>query len=389
MSNRRLALLVGLCAVLFAFAVARNPGLTNAKVKLTETPTPSKIPVATSSTIVPSPTNTTTTTPTVICPTYYPLESNDQAHIPNLTPTRTPVPTPNIDPCYVHPTLFLNGPSQVNVGELFTLSITYENIGMQRTRIWFNDANLARFDPPLVMPCQYDRHPTRCERITLRATSVGTLVINADARGESFHYGWYWSSAAARTPLTINVIDPNVTPVPTPTCVPATLTPTATVQPTYTSTPTVVSQHVPDLTETPTPSSTSTITPVPCQPAASPQLILNAPSQVQVGDMFTMTVDYQNMSGPLMEIMLSSSELAQFDPPLTMPCRYSEHPTQCSTITLRATAPGMLTINGQASADLFVGDRWTFGYTSARNPINVQVHDGLPYKLFIPLAKNQ
>ncbi|ABX05352.1 MAG TPA: hypothetical protein DEF47_21410 [Herpetosiphon sp.] len=387
MDNRRLALLVSLCAVLFAFAVAKNPGLTNAKVRLTETPTPSEISIATSSSIVPSPNSTSIMTPTVICPTYYLFESDAQAHIPNSSPTRTPVPTPNIDPCYVHPTLFLNGPSQVNVGELFTLSITYENIGMQHTRIWFNDANLARFDPPLVMPCQYDRHPTRCERITLRATSVGTLVINADARGESFHYGWYWSSAAARTPLTINVIDPNGTPVPTPTCVPATLTPTSTAQPTYT--PTVVGQRVPDLTETPTPSSTSTITPVPCQPAVSHQLILNAPSQVQVGDMFTMTVDYQNMSAPRMEIMLSSSELAQFDPPLTMPCRYSEHPTQCSTITLRATAPGMLTINGRAIADMFVGDGWTFGYTSARNPINVQVHDGLPYKLFIPLAKNQ
>ena len=387
MDNRRLALLVSLCAVLFAFAVAKNPGSTSAKVELTETPTSSKIPIVTNSTIVPSITNTSTTTPSVICPTYYPLESDAQAHIPNSSPTRTPVPTPNIDPCYVHPTLFLNGPSQVNVGELFTLSITYENIGMQHTRIWFNDANLARFDPPLVMPCQYDRHPTRCERITLRATSVGTLVINADARGESFHYGWYWSSAAARTPLTINVIDPNGTPVPTPTCVPATLTPTSTAQSTYT--PTVVGQRVPDLTQTPSPSSTSTSTPVPCQPAVSHQLILSAPSQVQVGDMFTMTVDYQNMSAPRMEIMLSSSELAQFDPPLTMPCRYSEHPTQCSMITLRATAPGMLTINGRAIADMFVGDGWTFGYTSARNPINVQVHDGLPYKLFIPLAKNQ
>ena len=147
MNNRRLALLVSLCAVLFGFAVAKQPEVTSAKTLLTATSTPSRIPVATSGTMVP----TSTATPT--CPSYYPRSADTQVQAPNITqtldPTRTTVPTPNYYPCYVHPALVLGGPSQVSVGQLFTLSIAYENIGMQHTTIRFNDSSLAQFDPPL------------------------------------------------------------------------------------------------------------------------------------------------------------------------------------------------------------------------------------------------
>ncbi|XSG73301.1 hypothetical protein ACP8Y2_14035 [Herpetosiphon llansteffanensis] len=525
MNNRRLALLMSLCAVLFGFAVAKQPALTSAKVLLTQTPS--------GSTIVPSMTVTPTVTATP-CPTYYPLNRETEAHAPNVSPTRTTVPTPNYHPCYVHPALVLSGPSQVVVGQLFTLSIAYENIGMQHTTIRLSDDYLARFDPPLTMPCKYDQHPTRCQSITLRATSVGVLVIEAQARGESFNNGWFWSTAGAKTPLTINIIDPNATSIPTATCVVNTAVPTV-----YTATPTPAGRQIPNLTQTPLPSYTATPnpcaatptftptptlpsypcytpttrpaqqqapqvtqapctptptasvpcvtpqvaqrqapqltqTPTPCvatptftptptfpsypcytpttrpmqqapqvtqapctptptftptptvdghscdstpgdnqqgrvpqitQPPCTPvptaasgsptvtpvvkELILSAPNLVNVGDAFSLTIEYVNIGAPYTGITLSPTGTVQFDPPLTMPCKFNEHPTQCRTIGLRAIAPGTIEIDAGATGEVFVpGVGWYWGSAQARNPITVRVLV-LDHKAFIPIVKTQ
>ncbi|MBM7842406.1 hypothetical protein [Herpetosiphon giganteus] len=415
MNNRRLALLMSLCAVLFGFAVAKQPVLTSAKVLLTQTPS--------DSTIVPSETATPSLTATP-CPSYYPL---NQAQAPNSTqtlgPTRTTVPTPNYYPCYVHPALVLSGPSQVQVGELFTLSIAYENIGMQHTTIRLNDDYLARFDPPLAMPCKYDQHPTRCQSITLRATSAGVLVIEAQARGESFNNGWFWSGASAKTPLTINIVDPNATPIPTATCVVTTAVPTV-----YTATPTPAGRQAPQLTQTPTPCvATPTFTPTPtvdgyicdstpgdnqqgrvpqitqppCTPVPTPvsasptvtpivkELILSAPNLVNVGEAFSLTIQYVNIGVPYTGITLSPTGTVQFDPPMIMPCKFNEHPTHCRTIGLRAVAPGTIEIDAGATGEVPVaGGGWAWGSARARNPITVRVLV-LDHKLFVPMVKTQ
>ncbi len=490
MNNRRLALLISLCAVLFGFAVAKQPVSTSARVLLTQTPRPSDISIATSSTLVPLPTATPSLT-AIPCPTYYPLNNQTESNVPNLTPTRTPRPTPDYDPCYVHPALVLSGPSQVAVGQQFTLSIAYENIGMQHTTIRLNNDYLARFDPPLTMPCKYDQHPTRCESVTLRATSVGVLVIEADARGESFNNGWFWSGAAAKLPLTINIIDPNATstftptptatlptgpcftpttrpmqqapqttqapctPTPTATCVPSTAIPTVytatpmptstpcsatpTFTPTFTPTPTFptypcytpttrpTQKQVPQTTQapcTPTPTFTPTptvdgytcdstpgddqqgrvpqitqppCTPIPTSASGSPtptplvkELILSAPAIVNVGDVFSLTIEYVNIGVPYTGITLSPTNTVQFDPPLTMPCKYNQHPTDCRTIGLRAVAPGTIEIDAGATGEVPVaGGGWAWGSASARNPITVQVRTVLAHKIFIPAVKTQ
>ncbi|WP_110513928.1 hypothetical protein [Herpetosiphon llansteffanensis] len=534
MNNRRLALLMSLCAVLFGFAVAKQPALTSAKVLLTQTPS--------GSTIVPSVTVTHTATATPSC---FPRGENSQARVPNLTPTLPPSGTPTItataDPCFVQPELILSGPSQVVVGQVFTLSIQYINLGMPYASIGFNNANLAQFDPALTMPCKYNQHPTGCSSITIRATNVGTLVINATATGESYNHGWYWGWGSARAPLAVTIIDPNATPTftpsnpcitpsgtptftptpnlgqrqapqltqtPTPSnpCVtptftptptgtrtptptfpaypcytpttlpmqqapqvtqaPCTPTPTASV-PCVTPTPNLGQRQAPQLTQTPTPSNpcvTPTFTPTPtgtrtatptfpaypcytpttlpmqqapqvtqapCTPTptftptpttvvtpcptnlavnASPcpgtpipttasgsptvtpivkELILSAPALVNVGEAFSLTIQYVNIGVPYTGITLSPTGTVQFDPPMIMPCKYNQHPTQCRTIGLRAVAPGTIEIDAGATGEVPVdGGGWAWGSAHARNPITVQVRD-LAHKLFVPMVKTQ
>ncbi|MFD3165731.1 hypothetical protein [Herpetosiphon sp. NSE202] len=492
MNNRRLALLMSLCAILFGFAVAKQPALTSAKVLLTQTPS--------GSTIVPSMTVTPTATATPSC---FPRGENSQARVPNLTPTLPPSGTPTItataDPCFVQPELILSGPSQVVVGQVFTLSIQYINLGMPYASIGFNNSSLAQFDPALTMPCKYNEHPTGCSSITIRATNVGTLIINATATGESYNHGWYWGWGSARAPLVVTISDPNATPTFTPSnpCITPTSTPTPNlgqrqapqltqtpsnpcVTPTSTPTPTgtrtatptfpsypcytpttLPMQQAPQVTQapctpTPTPTSTRTATPTfpsypcytpttlpmqqapqvtqaPCTPTptgtptgtpdleatpcptnlalnASPcigtptntpvsgsptvtpivsELILSAPNLVNVGDAFSLTIQYVNIGAPYTGITLSPTGTVQFDPPLTMPCKYNQHPTQCYKIGLRAVAPGTIEINAGATGEVFVpGVGWYWGSAQARNPITVRVLV-LDHKAFIPMVKTQ
>ncbi|ABX05353.1 hypothetical protein Haur_2715 [Herpetosiphon aurantiacus DSM 785] len=320
MNNRRLALLVSLCAVLLGFAVAKRPEVTSAKALLTPTPTP--------------------------------LRSE----------------------------LILSGPTEVQVGQLFTITIQYVNIGLPYTTITMSPNNLAQFDPPMTMPCKYNEHPTGCQSITLRATTGGMLEIFASATGEVpiAGGGWAWGSAQARNPIWIDVIDPNATatPTPMPTCVPATRTPTSTMLPTYTPTP------AGQATATPTPTKTRTPTPtaLPCQQTSYAELLLSAPSQVRVGDVFTLTIDYVNIGAPDTGISLSPNGLAQVEAPSVMPCDFFEDPTHCTKIRLRATAVGELTIDAWATGELFIDGGWMWGGARARNPVyvNIVAGDGTP-----------
>ncbi|KPL88916.1 hypothetical protein [Herpetosiphon geysericola] len=444
MNNRRLALLVSLCAVLLGFAVAKRPDVTSAKVLLTQTPS--------GSTIVPSMTVTPTATATPSC---FPRGENSQARVPNLTPTLPPSGTPTItataDPCFVQPELILSGPSQVVVGQVFTLSIQYINLGMPYASIGFNNSSLAQFDPALTMPCKYNEHPTGCSAITIRATNVGTLIINATATGESYNHGWYWGWGSARAPLVVTISDPNATPTVTPSnpCVTPTVTPTPNLgqrqapqltqtpsnpclTPTFTPTPTgtrtatptfpsypcytpttLPMQQAPQVTQAPcTPTPTMAITPCPTNlvlnaspcvgtptntpasgsPTVTPivkELILSAPNLVNVGDAFSLTIQYVNIGVPYTGITLSPTGTVQFDPPLTMPCKFNEHPTHCRKIGLRAIAPGTIEIDAGATGEVpIAGGGWAWGSAQARNPITVRVLV-LDHKTFIPIVKTQ
>ncbi len=361
MNNRRLALLISLCAVLLGFAVAKQPPFTSAKALLTQTPSPSG----------------PTATATAAC---FPRSTNSQlqARVPNLTATPTPngtsSPTATVDPCFVQPELILSGPSQVAVGQVFTLSIQYINLGMPYTSIGFNDNNLAQFDPPLTMPCKSNEHPTGCGSITIRATQVGTLVINATATGESYNHGWYWGWGSARAPLTITIFNPNgnQTITPTPTCVvnPATPTPYGWVTPTYT--PTSARQRVPNLTATFPPTATPND---PC--FIEPKVIISAPSQVGVGELFTISIQYINLASPFTYLDINGNS-ALFEPPLTNEyCIAEQHPTQCSSFTMRAASIGVFQFDVGVLGEAYYNGGWHTIWIDAQAPVFINIVEGV------------
>ncbi|XSG73302.1 hypothetical protein ACP8Y2_14040 [Herpetosiphon llansteffanensis] len=343
MHNRRIVLLMSLCAVLLGFAVARQPTFTSAKPLLTQTPSP-------------------TANPTCVPPT------NRQAAIPNLTAT----PTPTANPCFVQPELVLSGPSQVQIGQLFTVSIQYINLGMPHASISLNDPNLAQFEPALTMPCKYNEHPTQCRSITLRATNVGTLEINATATGESYNNGWYWGSGSARAPLSIMVFNPNgnQTITPTATCFVNPPTPSPFVWPTLT--PMAVGPRIPNLTATLPPTATPND---PC--FIEPRVIISAPSQAAVGDLFTISIEYINLAAPFTSLYLASGgAAAHFEPPTNEVCVYSNHPTQCRSFTVRATAIGVFDFDAQASGLAYYNGAWHSATIDAEAAVAINIVEG-------------
>jgi hypothetical protein len=101
-------------------------------------------------------------------------------------------------------------PAFITPGGLFTLHITYHNIGMPYTAITINPPGLVAYDPQLSMPCKYYEHPNGCTAITFRALGTGVVTFTASANGEIYDEGcgcWYWGSGTSLAPATVSILD--------------------------------------------------------------------------------------------------------------------------------------------------------------------------------------
>ena len=117
-----------------------------------------------------------------------------------------------------------------------------------------------------------------------------------------------------------------------------------------------------------------------------PELVLTAPAYVYVGEAFTLTVDYLNIGAPSTGFSLTPANLVTYDPPFTLPCVFSQHPTDCRSIGYRAEAHGRVVINAGASGEIMRDGFFVMGYAAARNPITVSIIDLTgEYKLFAPM----
>ncbi len=127
-------------------------------------------------------------------------DSNDFTK-PTLIPSATPppaTPTPYCPETYIE--LRVDKPI-VEVGQVFTLTLIYHNLGEPYTMIGLTPEGLAEFDPPITeWPCKYD-----CDIFTLRALAVGQLEISAGATGEVYCNGWMWSGGHSKTPAVVQI----------------------------------------------------------------------------------------------------------------------------------------------------------------------------------------
>jgi hypothetical protein len=94
------------------------------------------------------------------------------------------------------------------VGAAFTLVISYHNLGLPYTTINVTPTQRAVSDPPLLSPCKYDQHPSRCEVIGFRARHPGVVTITASATGEAYSEEcscWYWTGAGDIGPAVVTI----------------------------------------------------------------------------------------------------------------------------------------------------------------------------------------
>ena len=71
------------------------------------------------------------------------------------------------------------------------------------------------------------------------------------------------------------------------------------------------------------------------------------------GTLITLNIEYRNTGLPYTFVFSSPTGLVVFDPPITLPCRFSERPNGCCALTLRTTAPAIVLFHAIAEGEVF------------------------------------
>jgi hypothetical protein len=112
------------------------------------------------------------------------------------------------------------------------------------------------------------------------------------------------------------------------------------------------------------------------------------PSMVNAGELVTLHIAYHNLGFPYTLILIDLPGLVAYEPPLSMPCKYDQHPNGCTAIPFRALTAGVVTFTAAASGEVY--DEacqcriWT-GVTD-NGPATVIIADKL-WQVFIPLLQ--
>lgn len=71
------------------------------------------------------------------------------------------------------------------------------------------------------------------------------------------------------------------------------------------------------------------------------------------GTLVTLTITYHNLGMPYTVINIDPPGLVAFDPPLSMPCKYYEHPTGCRVLPLQTLSSGVVQITAGATGEVY------------------------------------
>ncbi len=96
-------------------------------------------------------------------------------------------------------------PVNVTVSDIFTVHISYHNIGLPYTYFSITPTHVITFEPPIPLPCKYS-DPGGCTAVSFRALAPGAVHIFAYATGEVFEDScqcWVWSGGASLLPATV------------------------------------------------------------------------------------------------------------------------------------------------------------------------------------------
>jgi endo-1,4-beta-xylanase len=103
------------------------------------------------------------------------------------------------------------------------------------------------------------------------------------------------------------------------------------------------------------------------------------------GTLVTLNIVYHHIGLPYTMISITPSEMVAFDPPLTMPCKYDQHPNGCTAITFRTLSTGAVQFHAGATGEVYDESCGCFIWGGAvdNGPANLVIVDAI-WQAFLP-----
>lgn len=107
------------------------------------------------------------------------------------------------------------------------------------------------------------------------------------------------------------------------------------------------------------------------------------PAQSRAGSLITLNIIYHNIGLPYTTISIDQPDLVEYDPPLTMPCKFHEHPNGCRAITYRTLAPGEVKFSTSAHGEIWSDQCqcWFFSTVTDNGPAVAKITEPLRFFL--------
>lgn len=112
-------------------------------------------------------------------------------------------------------------------------------------------------------------------------------------------------------------------------------------------------------------------------------------AETPLGTMITLNITYHNIGLPYTNIKVEPADILAFEPPLSMPCKYDQHPNGCTAITFMTLATGEVTFTASATGELF-GEEcqcWYWGGASDNGAVSATIVDPA-MRLFMPFVQH-
>lgn len=120
---------------------------------------------------------------------------------------------------------------------------------------------------------------------------------------------------------------------------------------------------------------------------SDPHLTLSIePAVAPLNTLVTLQIAYHGVGLYDTTVRISPENALVFDPARSMPCRYNEDASACTRLTLRARAPGVVTISASAYGEIYDLECqcWRFTRVGDDGPVQVTITGT---QVFIPLLQ--
>ncbi len=109
------------------------------------------------------------------------------------------------------------------------------------------------------------------------------------------------------------------------------------------------------------------------------------PPLVTSGALITLHIVYHNIGLPYTDILINPSNVVTFEPPLSMPCKFDQHPNGCTAITFRTLVTGVVTFTAGATGEVYdeTCHCWYWSGASADGPAIATIADTI-WPVFLP-----